>query len=56
MDVDRRADAITAQSLANQRPNGQVGHVMVIHHIEVDHVRTGLEDPIDLVTQPGEIR
>ncbi|MNH27431.1 hypothetical protein D3C79_875430 [compost metagenome] len=39
--VNRRGDAIIAQRLANHRPDGQIGYVVVIHYVEVHHVAAG---------------
>src|SRR5690606_35755683 len=36
--VDRRSDAIFAQRRADHRADGQVGHVMVVHDIEMHDV------------------
>ena len=53
--IDRRRHAIFAQSAANHRANGQVGHVVVVHHIEVDDVGTRGQHLVDVLTQSGEI-
>mgnify|MGYP002139184355 CR=1 FL=1 len=45
----------TAQRLADHRADGQVGHVVVVHHVEVDDVGAGGEDLVDFLTQAGEI-
>ena len=41
--VDRRLDAVLAQRLAHQRADGEVRHVVVVHHVEVDEVGAGGE-------------
>ena len=46
---------ILAQSPANQRPHRQVGHVVVIHHIEMDDIGARFEHGLDLPAQAGEI-
>ena len=48
-------DAVAAQRPANHRANGQVGHVVVIHDVEVDHVGAGLQHGFDFLAQAGEI-
>ncbi|MNN56325.1 hypothetical protein D3C81_1712470 [compost metagenome] len=53
--VDRRADAVLAQGAADHRADGQVGHVVVVHHVEVDDVGAGGENLVDLLAQAGEI-
>ncbi len=41
--------------LADQRADGQVGHIMVVHHVEVDPVGAGGDDVGHFLAQPGEI-
>ena len=53
--VDRRPDAVLAQRLAHQGPDGQVGHVMVVHHVEVHEVRARGQYRVDLRPQAGDI-
>src|SRR3989344_3934627 len=48
-------DAVLAQGLADHRPEGQVGHVMVVHHVEVDPVRAGVDHVAHLFAQAGEV-
>src|SRR3546814_15787751 len=36
--VDRRGHAVLAQRLAHQWADGEVGHVVVVHHVEVHTV------------------
>jgi hypothetical protein len=40
----RRASWQRLERLANHRPKGEVGHVMVVHHVEVDPVGAGVDD------------
>ena len=56
MHIDRRLDATLAQRLADQRADGQVRHVVVVHHVEMNHVGTGREYGLDFLAEPGEIR
>ena len=55
MHVDRRGDAVLAQRLAHQRADGEVGHVVVVHHVEVHPVGAGREHAVHVLAQPGEI-
>ena len=55
MHVDGRLDAVAAQRLADQRTDGEIGHVVVVHHVEVDDVRTRLQHRPYLLAQAGEI-
>ncbi len=53
--VDRGGDAMLAQRRADHRADGQVGHVVVVHHVEMDDVRTGGEHVVHFFAQAGEI-
>ncbi len=53
--VDRRGDAVLAQRLAHHRPHRQVGHVMVVHDIEMDDVGPRRQHVLDLLPQTGEV-
>ena len=48
--VDGRRDAVLAQGRADHGADRQVGHVMVVHHVEVDDVRAGGQRGVDLGT------
>jgi hypothetical protein len=54
--VDRHRCRVLAQRLADHRAEGQVGHVMVVHHVEVDPVGAGGDDVAHLLAQAGESR
>ena len=41
--------------LTDHRSDGEVGHVVVVHHVEVDDVRAGREDVRDLLSKTREI-
>ena len=56
MHVDRRFDAVLAQGLADQRTNGEIRHVMVVHHIEVHPVRPGSEHGVHIGAKRSEVR
>ena len=53
--VDRRGDAMPAQRLAHQRADGQVRHVVVVHHVEVDPVGAGGQHVVDFLAQLREV-
>jgi hypothetical protein len=53
--VDGRGDAVLAQGLADQRADGQVGHVVVVHDIEVHDVGAGGQHVVDLLAELGEV-
>ena len=44
------------QGRKHQRPNGQVGDVVVVHHVEVDDVRPSGQHGADLLPEAGEVR
>jgi hypothetical protein len=43
------------ERLANQRTDGEVGDVMVVHHVEVDDLSAGFDYGINFIAQPREI-
>src|SRR5690606_32390791 len=53
--VDGRGDAVLAQRRANHRADGQIGHVVVVHHVEVDDIGTGGENLVDFLAKPGKV-
>jgi hypothetical protein len=56
MHVDVGLDAVLAQRLADQRADGEIRDVVIVHDIEVHDVGAGLQDLVDLLAEPGEIR
>ena len=36
--------------------DGQVRHVVIVHHVEMDDIRAGGEHVLHFLAQPGEIR
>jgi len=60
VDVDRhgtalRGHGVRLQGRTDHRPERQVGHVMVVHYVEVDPVGAGGDDALHLVAQAGEV-
>src|SRR5699024_8782342 len=53
--VDGRGDAVIAQRLADHRADRQVGHVVVVHDVEVHPVGAGFDNVFDFLAQAGEI-
>ncbi|MCY1448020.1 hypothetical protein D9M71_646650 [compost metagenome] len=53
--IDRRGNTVTAQGLAELRAHGQVGHIVIIHDIDMDDIGTGGQHLLGLLSQPGEI-
>jgi len=54
--VDRRVDAGPPQGLADERPDREVGHVVVVHDVEVHDVRAGVEHLTDFLAEARKIR
>ena len=55
MNVDGGSDPVRPQCLADHRPDGQVGNVVVVHDVEVDDVGAGSEDVVDFLAKASEI-
>ena len=43
------------ESLAHARADGEVGHVVVVHDVEVDNVSAGSDHVVDLLAELGEV-
>ena len=54
MDVERLG-AVRPQRLHHGRADGEVGHEMAVHHIDMDPVGAGFVDGAHLLAEPGEI-
>ena len=60
MDIDRHRNAVCrpgvrAHRLADHRPDGEVGDVMIVHDVEMDDVGTGADDGTHFLAEAGEI-
>ncbi len=53
--IDRRRYPVLAQRFANQRTNGEIRHVVIVHHIKVDDVGAGGQHVVDFLAQPCKI-
>jgi hypothetical protein len=58
--VDRHLAAVgthgmLAQRLADHRAEGQVRHVVVVHHVEVDPVGAGVDDGAHVLAEAREV-
>src|SRR5690606_10718945 len=51
MDVDGGLEAVITQRLAHHGADGQVRHVMIVHHVEVDNVGTRRQHGVNVLTQ-----
>ncbi|MNC89932.1 hypothetical protein D3C83_59490 [compost metagenome] len=54
MDIDEGLGE-RANRLAYQRADRQVGHVMVVHHVEMHEVGAGGDHVLHFLAQPGKI-
>ncbi len=54
MHVDRRLDVL-AQRLAHHRTDREIGHVMIVHHVEMDAVGAGGEHGSHLLAESREV-
>ena len=53
--IDGGGHAVLAQRLADHGANGEVGYVVIVHHIEVHHVGAGGQHVIDFLAKTGKI-
>ncbi len=53
--VDDRVDAVLAQSIAHQGTDGEVGHIVIVHHVEMDEITPGCKDIVTLLPQLCEV-
>ncbi len=54
MDVERLG-AVRPERLHHRRADGQIGHEMAVHDVDVDPVRSRLVDGAHLLAEPGEV-
>ena len=55
MHVNRRIHAVISQCRTHRRTDRQIGDIMIIHHIEMHHVRPRCQHPLDLLAQTGKV-
>ena len=55
MHINGCSDPVFTQRLADQGADGQVRHVVVVHHVEMHPVSAGREHFRSVLAQPGEI-
>ncbi len=51
-----RAGGVWAQRLHDSRAEGDVGHEMAVHHVEMKPIGAGGDDIAHFLAEPGEIR
>lgn len=49
-------DAVRAQRLAHHRAECEVGHIVLVHHVKVDPVGTGINHGTHLLAKAGKVR
>ena len=55
MHIDWRGDTVIAERLTHHRSHRQVRDIVVIHNIEMHHIRPSLEHGIYFIPQPGKV-
>ena len=55
VNIDRCLDAVVTQCIADHRPDCQVGHEMIVHHVKMHDVGARIEHSFDILAQAGEI-
>mmetsp|Transcript_28630 Transcript_28630/g.48893 ORF Transcript_28630/g.48893 Transcript_28630/m.48893 type:complete len:338 (+) Transcript_28630:264-1277(+) len=55
VDINRLLDAVVLKRLANQWADGQVGHEMVVHDIEVNYIGASRHHVLNLLTKTGKV-
>ena len=53
--IDEGFDAVVTQGLTDHGAYGQVGDIMVVHHVEVHHVGPGGQHLGHILTQTGKV-
>jgi hypothetical protein len=53
--VDGGLDAVCSQSIADRWADGQIRYKVIIHDIEMDDVRSRVEDGFDVIAEASEI-
>ena len=53
--VDGRGDARLAQRLAHHGPDGEIGHVVIVHHVEMNPIRARGDHGLHLLPEAGKI-
>ncbi|MNH16599.1 hypothetical protein D3C79_762450 [compost metagenome] len=53
--INRRGNSVAAQGLAELRAHGQVGHIVVIHDIDMDDIGSRSQHLLGFFTQAGKI-
>lgn len=55
MDIDVDGNAMVTQGGAHHRPDRQVRHIVIIHDVEVNDIRTCGQDVIHFFAQPRKV-
>ena len=46
---------VIAQCFTDHRPNSQIGHIVIIHHIKMNDIGTRFEYRVNLFAETGKI-
>ena len=55
MHIDGRGNTIVTQRLTHHRPDRQIRHIVIVHHIKVHYVSTGGQYLVHIFAQTGKI-
>jgi hypothetical protein len=55
MNVDAGIDTVVTQRAENQRPDGQIRHIVIVHYIEVNGVRSRRQHVGYLIAKAGKV-
>jgi hypothetical protein len=53
--IDRHRYAAVLQSGAHHRPHSQIGHIVIVHHVEVDQIGAGGDHRIDFLAKARKV-
>src|SRR6478735_8102799 len=56
MHINRCGDAVAAQRLTHHWADGEVRHIVVVHHIEMHYVCACCEHTVDFFAKTGKVR
>ena len=56
VNINGGLDAVVAKRLADHGSNGQVGHVVVVHDVKVNHVGARFQKRLGDLPAPGPLR
>ena len=55
MHIDRRGHTVITERLTDHRSHCEIGYVVIVHDIEMHHIRPGREHSVDLFAQTRKV-